>query len=79
MFQMLTPGDSNLTDDLILVQLGTSNPGRTEEEKTRWNDGLREVLKQLRSTNTRDPNTVAAAIAKYRRDFLADPTKVLNL
>jgi hypothetical protein len=66
-------------DDMILVQLGTSNPGQTEEEKQEWNAGLRTVLKDLREKNTKDPDVVAAAIAEYRRKFLQDPSRVLNI
>lgn len=64
---------------MILVQLGTKNPGRDEAEKSKWNNGLRDVLKQLRSTDTRDPDEVARAITAYRRDFLQDPTRVLHM
>lgn len=64
---------------MVLVQLGTKNPGRSDEEKTKWNEGLRDILKQLRLTNTRDPDKVAIAISNYRRQFLADPTRVLHM
>jgi hypothetical protein len=61
------------------VQLGTANPGRTDEEKRQWAEGLRLVLKELRQKDTRDPDVVATEIAKYRRQFLKDPSRVLNL
>ncbi|ORY04190.1 hypothetical protein BCR34DRAFT_491769 [Clohesyomyces aquaticus] len=70
--------DMGLTGDKILVQLGTANPGKTPEEKQRWNDGLRLVLKELRLRNIKDPNVVAEEIAKYRRQFLHDDTRVVN-
>ena len=66
-------------DDMILVQIGTQNPGRTPEEKQRWNESLKGILKDLRQLNTRDPDVVALAIAKHRREFLQDASRVLNL
>ncbi|KAF2469446.1 uncharacterized protein BDR25DRAFT_343794 [Lindgomyces ingoldianus] len=70
--------DMSISGDKILVQLGTANPGKTPEEKQRWNDGLRLVLKELRQRNIKDPNVVAEEIAKYRRQFLHDDTRVVN-
>lgn len=61
------------------MQLGTANPGRTDEEKRQWTEGLKLVLKELRQKDTRDPDVVATEIAKYRRQFLKDPSRVLNL
>ncbi|TKA58743.1 hypothetical protein B0A49_11590 [Cryomyces minteri] len=66
-------------DDKVLVQMGTTNPGRTNEEKQQWTDGLKSVIKELRECNTKDPDVVAQKIAEYRRNFLKDPTKILNL
>ncbi|OCK79457.1 hypothetical protein K432DRAFT_299828, partial [Lepidopterella palustris CBS 459.81] len=68
-----------LSGDMILVQLGTANPGRTEEEKQQWTEGLKLVLRQLRQKDTKDPDVVATEIANFRRQFLKDPTRVLNL
>ena len=76
---LLTLRISNVTDDMILVQLGTANPGHTEEDRTRWVHGLRDLLKRMREANTTNPNTVVLEIAKYRREFLGDPSKILNL
>ena len=64
---------------MILVRLGTSNPGRTKEEEQQWNEGLKLVLKNLRQKNTKDLDVVAKEIASYRRRFLKDPSKILNL
>jgi hypothetical protein len=44
-----------------------------------WNDGLRGVLNELRQKKIKDPNGIAAEIAKYRRKFLNDDTRVVNL
>ncbi|KAF3010945.1 hypothetical protein E8E13_010283 [Curvularia kusanoi] len=68
-----------ITGEKLLVQLGTANPGKTQEEKQQWNDGLRSVLKDLRQQNIKDPNGIAREIAKYRRQFLNDDTRVVNL
>lgn len=61
------------------MQLGTANPGKSPEEKQKWNDGLRTVLKELRAKSIKDPNGIATEIAKYRRQFLNDDTRVVNL
>ncbi|KAF2748089.1 hypothetical protein M011DRAFT_485968 [Sporormia fimetaria CBS 119925] len=72
--------DMKITGDKLLVQLGTANPGKTPEEKQRWNDGLRKVLQELRQKNIKDdPNAVAIEIATFRRRFLNDETRVVNL
>ncbi|KAH6643536.1 hypothetical protein C7974DRAFT_381731 [Boeremia exigua] len=68
-----------ITGEKLLVQLGTANPGKTQEEKQQWNDGLRSVLKDLRQRSIKDPNGIAREIAKYRRQFLNDDTRVVNL
>ena len=64
---------------MILVQLGTTNPGRTEMERHQWTEGLRAVLKELRLKGVKDPDVVATEIASYRRRFLKDDSKILNL
>src|SRR4051794_33714580 len=66
-------------DDMIIVQLGTLNYGRKPDEKKRWVDGLRAVLKDLRQLpNIREPDVGAAAVAKYRREFFQDPSRILD-
>ncbi|KAK5123746.1 hypothetical protein LTR85_002382 [Meristemomyces frigidus] len=70
-----------ITDTALLQELGTSRmPAKGAAEEKRWKEGLGAVVKQLRTTNIgRDANAIAARIAEYRRDFLGDPTKTLNL
>lgn len=70
---------SNSTDDMLLVQLGSAPTTFTDEQKTRWNTELREVLKQLRSNGIKDLAVVIKEVTEFRRRFLVDPTKVLNL
>ena len=55
-------------------------PAHTPEEIRRWNEGLSVVVKQLRATNLgRDANAIAAKISEFRREFVGDPTKIINL
>ncbi|KAL1638742.1 hypothetical protein SLS58_008665 [Diplodia intermedia] len=68
-----------ISEDKVLVQLGIVNPGRTPEEQEKWRVDLKQVLKGLREQNVRDAESVAAAITKYRREFLQDPSRVLNI
>ncbi|KAL9086827.1 MAG: hypothetical protein Q9165_006974 [Trypethelium subeluteriae] len=68
-----------VTDDVVLLQMGTLNPGRNEEEKKEWTNGLRNVIKALREKGTSDAEIVAKEIADYRRDFLKDTTNTLNV
>ncbi|KAL5115443.1 hypothetical protein ACEQ8H_006665 [Pleosporales sp. CAS-2024a] len=71
--------DLGITGETLLVQLGTANPGKTPEEKQQWNDGLRGVLNDLRKRRIKDPSGIAAEITRYRREFLNDDTRVVNL
>lgn len=61
--------------------MGTKNvPAHSPEDQKRWNEGLGAVIKGLRTTSLgRDAGAIAAKIAEFRREFVADPTKVLNL
>ena len=62
------------------MELGTANPGKTPDETARYNDGLRQVLKDIRSKNIdKDPTGIATEIVNYRRKFLDDDTRVVNL
>lgn len=74
-----TQTDFYFLGEKLLVQLGTANPGKTQDERQQWNNGLRGVLQDLRQKNIRDPNGIAQEIAKYRRQFLKDETRVVNL
>lgn len=75
----LTLGLLRSTDDVVLLQMGTMNPGRTDEEKKEWTNGLRLVIKSLREKGAQDAEAVAKEIADYRRRFLGDPAMVLNI
>ena len=66
------------TGEKVLVELGTSNPGNTPEDRQRWNDGLRAVLKELRQNNIKDPNGIAIEISRFRRQFFHDDFRVVT-
>lgn len=75
----LTQG-TDVTDDQLIIQLGMqgANPGKTQEEIARYNSELKTVIQQLQAEGTFDTKLVAARIAKFRRDFLEDPTAIVT-
>ena len=64
---------------MILLQLGTEPAGLTPEEQKAYNEGLKNVIKDIRSRNVRDFNAMAADITTYRANFIGDTTRVLPL
>lgn len=76
---MLTHSVVDLTDDKILVQMGSLREGKTPEEKDRYIAGLKQIINDMRRDKVKDFNTVATEIAAYRRRFLQDPSRVLPL
>ena len=72
---------TNLTDNELLRLLGTHNaPTHGPADQKRWNEGLGTVIKELRKANVnRDLNAIATAISAFRKEFIGDSTKVLNL
>ncbi|KAL3468635.1 hypothetical protein BJX64DRAFT_246444 [Aspergillus heterothallicus] len=71
--------DMALSDDKILVQMGSLREGKTPEECDKYLAGLKETINDMRRDKVKEFNTVAAEIAAYRRRFLQDPTRVLAL
>ncbi|KAE8386331.1 hypothetical protein BDV23DRAFT_163412 [Aspergillus alliaceus] len=71
--------DMNLSDDKILVQMGSLREGKTPEEKDSYIAGLKNIINDMRRDKVKDFNTVANEIAAYRRRFLQDPSRVLPL
>ncbi|KAL4872480.1 hypothetical protein BDV12DRAFT_193568 [Aspergillus spectabilis] len=71
--------DMTLSDDKILVQMGSLREGKTVEESDQYVAGLKESINDMRRDKVKDMNTVASEIAAYRRRFLQDPTRVLAL
>lgn len=68
-----------LTDDKILVQMGSLREGKTQEEKDNYLAGLKQIINDMRRDQVKDFSTVAAEIAAYRRRFLQDPSRILPL
>ncbi|KAL4896094.1 hypothetical protein BDV59DRAFT_172063 [Aspergillus ambiguus] len=71
--------DMTLSDDKILVQMGSLREGNTPEEKDSYVAGLKEMVNDLRRDKVKDFNTVATEIAAYRRRYLQDPSRILPL
>lgn len=68
-----------LTDDKILIQMGSVREGQTDEEKATYLAGLKEIINEMRRDKVKEFSTVASEIAAYRRRFLQDPSRVLPL
>ncbi|KAF3395975.1 Protein red1 [Penicillium rolfsii] len=77
--RLLTAVLLTLTEDKILIQLGSVREGNTEEEKETYLAGLKEIINEMRRDKVKDFNTVASEIVAYRRRFLQDPSRVLPL
>ncbi|GLA39887.1 hypothetical protein AnigIFM63309_007491 [Aspergillus niger] len=71
--------DMTLSDDKILVQMGSLREGKTPEEKDEYIAGLKQIINDMRRDKVKDFNTVATEIAAYRRRFLQDPSRILPL
>ncbi|KAL2002863.1 hypothetical protein VTN02DRAFT_5700 [Thermoascus thermophilus] len=71
--------DMSLSDDKILVQMGSLREGKTPEERDNYIAGLKQIINDMRRDKVKDFNTVATEIATYRRRFLQDPSRVLPL
>ncbi|KAI6884159.1 hypothetical protein KC363_g3692 [Hortaea werneckii] len=74
-------GNVGVSDTVLLQHLGTNRtPTHNPDEERKWKEGLGTVIKQLRTTNQgKDANAIAAKIAEFRREFIGDDSKVLNL
>ena len=66
-------------DDKILVQMGSLREGKTQEERDKYIEGLKQIINDMRRDKVKDFNTVATEIAAYRRRFLQDPSRVVPL
>ncbi|PTU25258.1 hypothetical protein P175DRAFT_0521055 [Aspergillus ochraceoroseus IBT 24754] len=71
--------DMALSDDKVLVQMGSRREGKTPEESDSYLAGLKQMINDMRREKVKDFSTVAAEIAAYRRRFLQDPSRVLAL
>lgn len=61
--------------------MGTQDiPVSGEADRKKWNEGLAAVVRELRGSNlTKDADAIASRIARFRRDFVGDPTRILKL
>ncbi|KAM5437247.1 hypothetical protein McanMca71_001142 [Microsporum canis] len=71
--------DMNLSDDKILVEMGSLREGKTPAERDEYVTGLRQIINDMRRDKVKDFSIVAQEIAAYRRRFLQDPSRVLAL
>ncbi|KAF9894578.1 hypothetical protein FE257_006464 [Aspergillus nanangensis] len=71
--------DMSLSDDKILIEMGSVREGKTPEERDTYTAGLKEIINDMRRDKVKDFNTVATEIAAYRRRFLQDPSRILPL
>lgn len=69
----------NLSDDLILVQMGAVPESLSPEQKEAFVVGLRQIIQEIRGKKVKDFRTVASEIAAYRVRFLGDNSGILPL
>ncbi|KAI1504902.1 hypothetical protein F5X99DRAFT_370237 [Biscogniauxia marginata] len=67
-----------LPDAEIITQLGSADMF-TGETRSRFIEGLKKVLNDLKANKVKDFDRITRAIVKHRQDFLNDKTKVLPL
>ncbi|KAI1080168.1 hypothetical protein F5B20DRAFT_541056 [Whalleya microplaca] len=67
-----------LPDAEIITQLGSSDMF-TGETKTKFIEGLKKVLNELKANKVKDFDRITKAIVKHRQEFLDDKSKVLYL
>jgi hypothetical protein len=60
------------------VELGRADD-YTGEQKSRFIQGLRELLQNFRANKVRDFDTIANGIIEFRSRFLGDRSKILPL
>ncbi|KAK4697932.1 hypothetical protein P7C71_g224, partial [Lecanoromycetidae sp. Uapishka_2] len=68
-----------LSDEKILVDLGSAPDGLSREEAEAFTNSLRELIQDIRSRRIKDVNVVAREITAHRATFLGDQSKVLPL
>jgi hypothetical protein len=64
----------------LIVQLGTDVPCGTAADKASWKESLRTMIGELRTQQTQiTTQEIAAKIIEFRRHFIGDASRVLNL
>ena len=73
-------GSLTTADEKILVELGKlpQRSDLTTFDTSAYNDGLRDLIQDIRSRKVKDLNKVASEITAYRRQFLGD-FRILSL
>ena len=67
-----------MTDNNLLLQLGSVHEGTTQQEKEAYINGLKQMIAGMRDKNLRNVSQIASEISGYRSRFLADPTRILT-
>ncbi|KAI1436385.1 hypothetical protein GGR50DRAFT_650954 [Xylaria sp. CBS 124048] len=67
-----------LAEAEIITQLGSADMF-AGETKTKFIEGLKKVLNELKTNRIKDFDRITKAIVKHRQEFLGDQTKVLAL
>ncbi|KAI1363347.1 hypothetical protein F5Y08DRAFT_309738 [Xylaria arbuscula] len=67
-----------LQDAEIITQLGSADMF-VGETRTKFIEGLKKVLNELKANRVKDFDRITKAIVKHRQEFLGDKTKVLAL
>lgn len=67
-----------LPDAEIITQLGASDMF-VGETRTKFIEGLKKVLNELKANRVKDFDRITKAIVKHRQEFVGDKTKVLAL
>ncbi|KAI0803588.1 hypothetical protein GGR55DRAFT_662246 [Xylaria sp. FL0064] len=67
-----------LPDAEIITQLGSADMF-VGETRTKFIEGLKRVLNELKANRVKDFDRITKAIVKHRQEFLGDKTKVLAL
>ncbi|KAI5791883.1 hypothetical protein EDC01DRAFT_656420 [Geopyxis carbonaria] len=71
--------DIAISDDQILVEMANTSEGTTPEETSSYSAGLRNTIVQMKQQGIMDFDTVVKGIARYRREFLGDETRIIKL
>ncbi|KAI9709979.1 MAG: hypothetical protein M1820_003057 [Bogoriella megaspora] len=71
--------DMKLSDSDLLLQIGLMGPSDSDDDRTRWQAGLRQIIDRLRSQQIGDPEQVARQIAEFRRTFRGENRSFLDI
>jgi hypothetical protein len=59
--------------------LGIECPSNDEATRDRWREGLSTWSERLRAEDVREPELIARELVEFRREFIGDSSKILNL